>query len=170
MLRISRGFWLGALIGLAIWILAFLLLFAFVVPAFAQSDLIEATAVPVPEPPPVVILQPPANTDYVAIGAFLFAVAAVVIALLKGSSADQAITVQLQTLHANREAVAAYERRFEQMDASQRQLLGLLANVVKAIAPLTSITADDALGDVLTDITEPGPTEEDTREMPPTGI
>ena len=105
---------------------------------------------------PAVPIEAPSNNLFVGIGAVLFGIAAIIFAVHKGSSADQSATLELERLQANRGAVQFYEAMFEQQQETTRQLIGVATMLIKTIAPLTPIKADDALGGLLDDIQTPG--------------
>lgn len=148
----------------------------------AQSDSIEATApapividdnvlddgnstiivpvpIPQPMPQPVQPINTPGNSVYVGIGAILFGVAAIIYAWRKGGNAfnfDANATAEIERIRANREAVTAYENALQKQTEVNRQLFGVAVMLIRTLAPLTPIEADDALGDLLGDIETPG--------------
>lgn len=101
-------------------------------------------------------VEAPSNNVYVGIGALLFGVAAIVYAIRRGGNPDQNATLELQRIQANRQAMDVFETQFQQQQETTRQLIGAFTMIIKAVAPLTPITADDELGDFLSDISTPG--------------
>jgi hypothetical protein len=140
--------------------IALLILFVFVLvlPALAQ----EATPEPIPDdltaPAPVVVIQQPAidNGTIIAIGALIVLAITVFTAITRGASADKAVTVALEGLRANRDAMTRYESMYAESQFTARQGYDALVSVVNAIAALTPWEFDDELGDVLEDVQQPG--------------
>lgn len=140
-----------------------LLALSFAAPVYGQSEATpEATPIVVDSGTPVeiVIEQPPEplidNDTILAIGALLLAGVSVVVSLTRGGSLDKSLTVQLQLIQSNREAMTAYERQYLETSVTVRQVFDTLTTIVRAIAPLTPITTDDTLGDTLEDVRTPG--------------
>lgn len=140
-------------------VLLVLFLFAFALPVLAQ----DTTAVPVPDDAtagtPIIVIPPSAvdNGTVVAIGALIVLAITVIIAITRGASADKAVTVALQALQTNREAMSRYETMYTESQETVRQGFDAVAGVVRALAPLTPWEADDELVDALEDVRAPGP-------------
>ncbi len=95
------------------------------------------------------------NSTLVAIGALILAAVAVVKAVSSGGNVDQSITVQLELVQSNREAMAAYERQYAESSFTNREFMNMMAGVIRSIAPITPFKSDDALSGILEDIRTP---------------
>lgn len=83
-----------------------------------------------------------------------------VTAVLSRSNADQQTTARIDALRADRTQMDYLERAYQEASAAQRAALDTSLGVIKAIAPHTGITTDDAAARLLEDIQQPGPLED----------
>lgn len=150
-------------------ILLLCLLFA-TAPVVAQSP--EATPVVIVNDTPIVapdeiaptvdvdVILPPGggidNGTIVAVGALLLAAVTAVVSITRGASADKAVTVSLQAIQANREAMSRYEAMYAESQFTVRQGFDAVTSIVRAFAPLTPWELDDELADTLEDVQTPG--------------
>ena len=72
------------------------------------------------------------------------------------AQADALVRAQLDALQSNRQAMAALEKAHSEANATVRQTLYVLEKLTGAIAPMTPMTSDDKLRDLLADIMQPG--------------
>ncbi len=123
---------------------------------FAQEVTADVTPIVIPviegEAPPVVVIQPPANNDYIAVGVALFGILSLVIAITRGGNGAESI----RQIQANREAMERYERLYTESNATVRAVFDAAVGILNSIAILTPTELDDALAELGKDVQVPG--------------